>query len=171
MKKLTFFMLLLAALLSVSLSLAKEEGFVSKSFGHIGINHYDMGEGGTDCSYLDDYIEGTWIKNYVNNYRGWAKLTCEIAVAVGGAILAKKVSGQSSSTSAFRRATLKEEAIEAAKVAAAELGCSVISKQSGWELIRVWDGTYYRINIEVTGHERPGGTCYATRKRIKEYGP
>jgi len=46
-------------------------------------------------------------KNYVNNYRGWAEPTCEITVAVGGAILIKKIPGQSSSTSTFRRAPLK----------------------------------------------------------------
>ena len=133
----------------------------------IGTNYVDQGR--VSCTHLNDRIVGAWRKHYVPNYRGWAEIACELAVAVEGSRAIRKIRGSSTSTSATRSGSLREEAIEVAKYAATELGCSVISQQSGWNLIRVWDGTYYRNITVITGHWHPAGYCYARRETITEY--
>jgi len=64
----------LAVLLMVVTSLAMAKGSGSDGLlqgaGQISVNHADPGEGGTDCSYLDRTVKGSWVPNYIDA-RGW----------------------------------------------------------------------------------------------------
>lgn len=110
----------------------------------------DDGGDGNGCSYLDDAVEGDWEPNYVNNYRGWAWLSCRATAVSGAAAFGAAIGGAPGA------------AVGAAiGLAASDLPCDeYYVDEHGWERIRVQDGEKQPIDYYVGRYNNSSGKCY-----------
>ena len=163
MKRLSALLVLALVLLGGSFSLAKGDAAQEIWQHHNnGITTsgsvIDDGGDGNGCSYLDGVVEGDWEPNYVNNYKGWAYVSCKVGSAAGGAAAGAAIGASYGTAIAIVAGAAVGAAIGAA---ASELPCDeYYVDEHGWERIRVQDGEKRPLDYYVGKYNSSSGTCY-----------